>query len=326
MNDIRTGKRESSAMSILSTGSLSRDEKEKWRELRRELQSIDITPEIFAQNREFILDTLRALSQNETGCFHVDLATLEEEQSSTELTGDVADGFPELESHEETPSEPLSEISDGSSKWENQGDMAPLPGIRPSGPANSEAHPHVSSKESPREESLDEWVYEGYTFFKADPISETKATWIRVERTRIHLPQRDIYRMVRKRAHKISAATQYGRLSQLRQAHVNQLIAERRMDDPSVEWSCVYAKERARPAKNRDTLSPVDYVILSMDVILMKRPIETRTHSRTPMGDLVDLGINFASNRIETKELSTPLFDRRREETISKPKPTEFGP
>jgi hypothetical protein len=71
MNEIRTGKRESSTLSTVSTvstGSLSADEKEEWRQIRKELQSIGIPPEIFAQNHAFIIDILRALSENEIGC------------------------------------------------------------------------------------------------------------------------------------------------------------------------------------------------------------------------------------------------------------------
>ena len=65
MNEIRSGRRESSAPSVVSSGSLSADEKAEWRQLRKELQSIGITPKIFSLNRDFILTTLRAFSQSE---------------------------------------------------------------------------------------------------------------------------------------------------------------------------------------------------------------------------------------------------------------------
>lgn len=39
----------------------------EWRQLRKELQDIGITPEIFLLNRDFILITLRTLSQTEFG-------------------------------------------------------------------------------------------------------------------------------------------------------------------------------------------------------------------------------------------------------------------
>lgn len=106
------------------------------------------------------------------------------------------------------------------------------------------------------------------------------------------MTQREFCRKVQKRANKISAAQQYQFLSEVRQAHVNQLIAEQRPLNPNVEWSCVYAKEREKPSKARNNHRD-DYEIVSMQIILMKRPVETKTHFRTPMGDLVDLGVHF---------------------------------
>ncbi|KAJ5925279.1 hypothetical protein N7454_007918 [Penicillium verhagenii] len=97
---------------------------------------------------------------------------------------------------------------------------------------------------------------------------------------------------VQKRANKISAAQQYQFLPEIRQVHVNQLIAENRLLDLQVEWSCVYAKERKRACKARNA-HPEDYEVVSMSIILMKRPVATKTHFRTPMGDLVDLGVHF---------------------------------
>lgn len=61
IDDIRSGKRESAAMSNVSTGSLSLDEEESWRALRKELQSIGITPDLFTQHRPFIINTLQTL-------------------------------------------------------------------------------------------------------------------------------------------------------------------------------------------------------------------------------------------------------------------------
>lgn len=130
--------------------------------------------------------------------------------------------------------------------------------------------------------------YEGYQFFKADPIPGQKATWTRVERTRMHLDQTEFYKMVQKRANKISAAQQYQNLSATRRAHVSQLIKEQKKLDPSVEWSCVYAKERDRASKARNA-HRADYETVSMDIILMKRPLNNKPYPRTPMGDLVDL-------------------------------------
>ncbi|OOQ85517.1 hypothetical protein PEBR_25036 [Penicillium brasilianum] len=140
--------------------------------------------------------------------------------------------------------------------------------------------------------------YEGYQFFKADPIPGQKPTWTRVERTRMHLSQSDFYNMVQKRANKISAAHQYQKLSATRRAHVNQLIHEQKKLDPSVEWSCVYAKERDRASKARNA-HPADYETVSMEIILMKRPLNNRPYPRTPMGDLVDLAQRQNDNGVQ---------------------------
>lgn len=67
INEIRSGRRESSAFSTISTDSLPENEKAEWRQLRKEMQGIGITPEIFSLNRDFILTTLRTLSQIEFG-------------------------------------------------------------------------------------------------------------------------------------------------------------------------------------------------------------------------------------------------------------------
>lgn len=157
-------------------------------------------------------------------------------------------------------------------------------------------------------------VYEGYQFFKADPIPGQEATWTRVERTEMHLTQSEFYKLVQKRANKISAAQQYQNLSDTRRAHVNQLIHEQRKLNPSVEWSCVYAKERDRPAKARNAHRD-DYETVSMDIILMKRPMKTKSYPRTPMGDLVDLNIPFRPNGIEAHKINNmppdPVFPER---------------
>jgi ankyrin repeat protein len=59
IDELRIGKRERSVVSIQTTGSLSADEKEAWRQLRKELESVGITPVAFAQNRAFIVATLQ---------------------------------------------------------------------------------------------------------------------------------------------------------------------------------------------------------------------------------------------------------------------------
>ena len=137
-------------------------------------------------------------------------------------------------------------------------------------------------------------MYEGYNLFQADPIPGEKASWTKVERTLLSMTQEDFCRKAQKRAKSISAAQQYQSLSEIRQAHVNQLIAERRSLNSAVEWSCVYAKEHEKPSEARNALRN-NYKVVFMKVILMQRPYITKTHTRTPMGDLVDLGVHFST-------------------------------
>lgn len=126
--------------------------------------------------------------------------------------------------------------------------------------------------------------YEGYEFFKLDPLPRQEAAvWARAERTKLHFEQCKLYRMVRKRAKKTSAANQYLELPKILQEHVLRLIHDQKSLDPSWEWSCVYAKERRRACKARSAGRD------SMTVILLKRPRNTGPYPRTPMGDLVDL-------------------------------------
>lgn len=189
---------------------------------------------------------------------------------------------------------------------ENRGTSGiPTPQVSPQIQANVQIEPINDSIQAPAPGAADSNVngvgYEGFQFFKADPIPGQKATWTRVERTHMHLTQGEFYKMVHKRANKVSAAQQYQNLSVTRRAHVNQLLHEQRRNDPSNEWSCVYAKECDRASKARNAHRD-DYETVSMDVILMKRPLKTKLYPRTPMGDLVDLGMPFRqdSNRQPT--------------------------
>ena len=163
----------------------------------------------------------------------------------------------------------------------------------------------VGSKNTAITESTSLPTYEGYTFFKADPVHGQNPTWTRVERTIMHLSQSEYFKMVQKRANKKSAAQQYQNISSnTRRAHINQLIDEQRRNNSLVEWSCVYAKEHANPSKARNACRG-DYETVSMDVIIMQRPVGT-TYPRTPMGDLVDLGVAFRPS----------LWSRRRDHPL----------
>lgn len=282
MDEYRSGKRESSQMSALSTDSLSRDDKEAWRQLRKELESIGITPDIFNRNRHFILSTLQNLSQDNYESNYPYLATINEEGFSQDIPYAACTFPPGAGTHDDMTLLP---------EFENM----TLP-IREPLPTPDEAIPKDPSNEG---------IYKGFTFFKADLPPGMSPTWRRVERTELHFTQRELYKMVRKRAHRYSAAQQYQHLCNLRQAHVNQLIDEHRRNDPSVEWSCVYVKERDRHVHG----SHDDGTTISMDVILMRRKLTT-IYPRTPMGDIVDLSWPFQSPSLfpDTVSPSTTLL------------------
>ncbi|CEJ57744.1 hypothetical protein PMG11_06426 [Penicillium brasilianum] len=59
IGDCRSGNREGAAMSCISTGSLEGGAKEAWRSLRKDLQSVGITPELFKIHRQIILSTIQ---------------------------------------------------------------------------------------------------------------------------------------------------------------------------------------------------------------------------------------------------------------------------
>ena len=53
--EIRTGKREASVVSVQSVESLSASDKDAWRQLRKDLKDVGITPSLFLQHRSFIV-------------------------------------------------------------------------------------------------------------------------------------------------------------------------------------------------------------------------------------------------------------------------------
>ncbi|KAJ5952546.1 uncharacterized protein N7479_010959 [Penicillium vulpinum] len=131
-------------------------------------------------------------------------------------------------------------------------------------------------------------VYEGFTFSKAMP--KESATWICVKRTAMHLNQDEYFRMVQKRANKKSVAQQYqGLSSDTRRAHINQLIDEKRHNNPLVEWSCVYIKEHTKIFKAKHARHG-DYETVSMDVIIKQMPMKAKAYYRASVGCSVAIG------------------------------------
>lgn len=133
-------------------------------------------------------------------------------------------------------------------------------------------------------------VLEGHTFFKADPVPGTQETWTRAERTPMLFNQTKLNRMMRKRAFKISAAQQYIRLDGTLRRQINKLVRDRKLDVPDAMWTCVYAKTHTRSFKARN-VAERDRETVALDVILMRRPVNTGPYPTSPMGDLVDLTV-----------------------------------
>ena len=131
-------------------------------------------------------------------------------------------------------------------------------------------------------------VYEGFTFSKAMP--KQSATWTCVKRTVMNLNQDEYIEVVQKRANRKSPVQQYQNLSSdTMRAHINQLIDEQKNSNPLAEWSCVYVKEHSKKSKARHARRS-DHETVSMDVIIMQRPMNTQAFSRTLMGGSVAIG------------------------------------
>ena len=58
IDEVRTGKREGSVVTNHTTGSLSADQKEAWRQLRKELESVGITPTLFSKHHDRVIERL----------------------------------------------------------------------------------------------------------------------------------------------------------------------------------------------------------------------------------------------------------------------------
>lgn len=61
LDEKSAGQRERSTTTFYTADSLPWDEKEAWRQTRKELESLGITPALFTQHREFIVTTLRPI-------------------------------------------------------------------------------------------------------------------------------------------------------------------------------------------------------------------------------------------------------------------------
>lgn len=127
--------------------------------------------------------------------------------------------------------------------------------------------------------------YEGYTFFKADTFPGQKATWNDAERTKMHLSQNELLKMVQKRSKKTPAAQQYQNLSRNKRRHVDDLIEDLRRMDPRVEWHCVYVKVDEKPVKSKGSRRG-DYETVSMDVVIMRKTSSPASrYQQTPFNE-----------------------------------------
>ncbi|KAF3391773.1 hypothetical protein F1880_007807, partial [Penicillium rolfsii] len=86
IGEVRGGKRKIAAISCVSAGSLTVDEKEAWRMVRKELQSIGITRYLFTQHRQLILKSLEDfVTQGDITDLHKNL-----EAEETEIVSETA--------------------------------------------------------------------------------------------------------------------------------------------------------------------------------------------------------------------------------------------
>ena len=67
MDDVRAGKRKSSVVSAQTISSLSAEDKEAWRDLRKQLESIGINPTLITQHREIIGKLQNAMTEYNLG-------------------------------------------------------------------------------------------------------------------------------------------------------------------------------------------------------------------------------------------------------------------
>ncbi|KAH0555629.1 hypothetical protein GP486_006427 [Trichoglossum hirsutum] len=109
IDEVRTGKREGSVVTNRTTSSLSAGEKEAWRQLRKELESVGITPALFNQHRELIIERLlKAISDGDL----VEDTGEELSDTTSEPTEECLDTADPIYRHGGSAKEPGEELSD----------------------------------------------------------------------------------------------------------------------------------------------------------------------------------------------------------------------
>ncbi|KAL9085259.1 MAG: hypothetical protein Q9165_007693 [Trypethelium subeluteriae] len=93
IDEVRSGKREDSVVTHHTTGSLSADGKEAWRQLRKELESIGITPALFNEHHDIIIARLQQAIENG------DLVEIPSEGPSDDTAGYNNDQAPDFGNH-----------------------------------------------------------------------------------------------------------------------------------------------------------------------------------------------------------------------------------
>lgn len=105
LQDFRDGKHEDSIVSAHTVDSLSTDERQAWRAIRKELEEIGISVTAFDANKEFIVDWLKTAIS--TGAFEEQKA---EDESSSILEEDDSTHSLEDLSHETVLGQPLEDV------------------------------------------------------------------------------------------------------------------------------------------------------------------------------------------------------------------------
>ncbi|MCJ1263054.1 hypothetical protein MMC22_002924 [Lobaria immixta] len=107
MREFRDGKREGSIISTQTVDSLSMDERQAWRAIRKELEEIGISIAAFDANKDFIVNWLKTAIV--TGAFEEEAAE-EDDSGSLLLEDDLNQSFENLEPDDTVPYQPSKDV------------------------------------------------------------------------------------------------------------------------------------------------------------------------------------------------------------------------
>ena len=107
LREFRDGKREGSIISTQTVDSLSMDERQAWRAIRKELEDIGVSIAAFDANKDFIVNWLKTAIV--TGAFEEEAAE-EDESGSLLLEDDLNQSFENPEPDNTVPYQPSKDV------------------------------------------------------------------------------------------------------------------------------------------------------------------------------------------------------------------------